>query len=264
MTDMRGLQESMGTALRIKNLPFFVGTFDEVKSVIIRRMKCKKSYVVLPCDLHNIAATSTSQSLLKQYKCIDMCTADGAPLVWWSSAQTKRRIDRVYGPDLMKSILADTQASRLRHAFCGSTVERLPKFMKALRALNPKLTIVAATAPRIGKFQTKEELKALKYLHNNKPDVLWIGMSSPKQVVLSARWKKHFPHTVILCVGAAFDYLTGNAHTAPKLIQTIGLQWAFRLIMEPQRLFKRSIITSPRFILSDIITRIKKFGLLRG
>lgn len=242
----------MKEQLVIKNLPFLVGSFDEVKDEIMQHVIQKRSLIVLPCSLHDIASVSLYPEFKKFYERVDICTTDGMPVVWWAMLQTKRKVDRVYGPDLMKSILIDTQSVRFRHVFCGSSPFLLNKLIDKISLIAPKINIVGLISPSIELKQTDEERQSLQQIIGYKPSVLWLGVSSPKQVILAVRWKRHFPHAVIVCVGAAFDMISGVVPSTPKWLQAIGFEWFVRLMVEPRRLYKRYLVLIPRFLFGEL------------
>ncbi len=243
----------------IKNLKFLVGSYNEVKDEVLRQTASKRSLIVLPCSLNDVASTSLYPKLKTYYRRIDMCTTDGVPLVWWATLQTKSKIERVYGPNLTKSILIDTQGVRFRHVFCGSSTTRLKKLVDRVLAFAPNVNIVGLFSPKIQLKATKEEKVCLKKIIKCAPSILWFGISSPKQVVLAARWKRYLPHTAFFCVGAALDLISGEIPVAPRWMQYLGLEWLFRLMVEPRRLYKRYLFVIPRFLLHEALTWLKGY-----
>lgn len=245
--------------LLIKNLRFLVGYYHTVKEEIVTQITRRKSMIVLACSLHDVAIASLYPNLIQYYREVDMCTTDGMLLVWWAIFHTRHIAERVYGPDLMKSILVETQGDRFRHVFCGSSLTHLKSLTDRITHIAPKAHIVGVFAPQIELKETTEERSCLQQIVECKPSVLWLGISTPKQVVLAARWKKHFPRTAIICVGAAFDLVSGSLPRAPAWVQAIGFEWLFRLICEPKRLYKRYLIIIPRFILREITAKLRAF-----
>ena len=93
------------------------------------------------------------------------------------------------------------------------------------------------------------EQHIIKKIKAAQPHILWLGIGSPKQVELASRWRQHLPNTTIICVGAAFNLLTGQTSMCPAWLQRLGLEWLFRLVVEPQRLWRRYVFQVPSFIL---------------
>lgn len=249
----------MGRHATIKKLKFFIGLYTEVKDEIVRQITLRKSFIVLPCSLNDIANASLYPNLKAHYRHIDMCTTDGIPLVLWATLKIKSKVERVYGPSLTKGILIDTQGIHFRHVFCGTSTARLKKLMETILKIAPSINIVGSFSPRVQLNETKEEKEYVKEIIKRRPTILWIGISSPKQVVLASRWKRYFPHTTIFCVGAAFDLISGETPIAPSWLQYLGLEWLFRLIVEPRRLYKRYLFVIPRFLFHQTITWLRGY-----
>ncbi len=249
----------MGKYLIISGLRFLVGPYNNVKEEIVRQIRFKRGLIVLPCSLHDVASVSLHCNLKSHYDRVDICTTDGMPLVWWAALQAWHKVERVYGPDLMKSVLINTQGDHFRHVFCGSSPSRLKRLVDRITKIAPETHVVGAFTPTIQLRETKEERRCLQKIIERKPSVLWLGISSPKQVALAARWKKHLPRSTIFCVGAAFDLISGALPTAPAWMQTTGLEWLFRLIREPRRLYKRYLFVIPRFLFNEILSRLRSY-----
>src|SRR5205814_1923760 len=113
--------EDVRKCLVIQNLQFFVGRYDAVKDEIVSQIERRKSLIILACSLHDLALISSYPTIAQSYHAIDICTTDGMWLVWWATWRTRLKVERVYGPDLTRSIMRDTQSNRFRHVFCGSS-----------------------------------------------------------------------------------------------------------------------------------------------
>jgi N-acetylglucosaminyldiphosphoundecaprenol N-acetyl-beta-D-mannosaminyltransferase len=234
---------------RFSNLSFVTGTFSEVSAFLAHRIKLNKSQLILPCSLNDLANIAEKPQLASAYQAIDFCTTDGMPLVWLLQFHLRQKIERVYGPDLMVSLCQKLSAPKTNHVLFGASSRVLQKLKKQMLLVNPQLQIKATISPPMKPLSPKKEVTYLKQIKKLKPAVLWIGLSSPLQVELAARWKKHLPHTTILCVGAAFDFVAGQKKVAPAWMKKNGLEWLFRLITEPKRLWKRYLIVIPKFLL---------------
>ena len=246
--------------LSVASFPIHVGSFKDVTNYVLEKISEKKSTIILPCSLNDLAAASQSKAATKYYKEVSICTTDGVPLVWWARIKTKRRVERVYGPDLMRAILIKTQGSSFRHYFVaasGNTLAALPKSLKKLAA---GLNIVGRTLLKRGS-SGKAEIQILKSIRDKKPTILWIGIGSPKGVELAAYWRKLLPNTIIFCVGAAIELVSGVKPTAPVWMQRAGLEWLFRLALEPRRLWRRYLIDIPLFLIFYLpVGLLKKAG----
>jgi len=176
-----------------------------------------------------------------------MVTPDGMPVVWMVKLKGAKEVKRVYGPDLMKRLCID-EKGKYKHFFYGATENTLNLLEQKLRESNLDIRIAGKIAPA---FQQKAELEkkeVIDMINNADPDILWVGLGSPKQDFWMAlnRGKLNVP--VIIGIGAAFDFLAGVKPQAPKWMQGCGLEWLFRLICEPKRLWKRYLIGNVKFI----------------
>ena len=174
-----------------------------------------------------------------------LVVADGMPLVWVGKAQRFGMRRRVYGPELMETFCRET-GSRYRHFFYGGA----PGVAEQLgEVLQERFTIrVAGTyCPPFRRLYPREERTVLDLLRTTHPDVLWVGLSTPKQEAWMAEYQDRTGVPVLVGVGAAFDFFTGRARQAPVWMREHGLEWLFRLATEPKRLWRRYIIYGSQF-----------------
>ncbi len=176
-----------------------------------------------------------------------MVTADGMPLVWASHVKGIKDLQRVCGPDLMMKICADSSLS-LRHCFYGSTDEVLMMLQKKLQEQNPDIQIVGAYAPSFSTQRQQEDQVFIDQINQVRPDILWVGLGSPKQDYWMHQHRDILDVPVMIGVGAAFDFLAGIKPRAPQWMQRCGLEWLFRLSCEPRRLWRRYLVGNVRFM----------------
>lgn len=231
-------------------LKFEIGQFDFVVNHILK--KVGHSNIVLPLSLNDCAEAWKSQSLANFYSQVDICTTDGMPLVWFFKFCTKTKVERVYGPDLMSHLLKNSN-KKISHYFLGSSLTSNQKLRQYLGQNFAHLNIKGFSFLEKDSQEKIREKQLIKEIKLAQPQVLWLGLGSPKQVKLAAIWKKHLPETTIICVGAAFNLLTRYQPKAPVFLQKIGLEWLFRLLVEPKRLWRRYLVTIPQFILGYFV-----------
>lgn len=232
---------------RISSNQFVIGNFARVIEIVNDQIHKLKTLIILPCSLHDLAQAQKNHF----YNQVDICLTDGIPLVWYLSIKNKKIIDRVYGPNLMKSILEKTQNKNLTSVFLGANQNTLFMLKKNIpKKLNNHFLLLKKSDT------AKKEQQILNQILDFQPDILWIGIGSPKQVELAVRLKPKLKNTTIFCVGAAFDFIGGIKKQAPRWMQGSGFEWLFRLITEPQRLSERYLVTIPKYILSIIIKKI--------
>lgn len=178
----------------------------------------------------------------------DMCVPDGMPLVWLLRLSGFRETGRVFGPDLMLA-LSDRLAARGARVFYYGGAEGVAEELAAkMTARYPGLVSVGTFTPPFRALTREEENEIARLIDEARPDVLWIGLSSPKQEAWIARFRPRLTVPVMIAVGAAFDYNTGRIRRAPRWMQVCALEWLFRLIQEPRRLWRRYLRNNPLFL----------------
>lgn len=177
-----------------------------------------------------------------------MVTPDGMPVVWLARFKGCKDIVRTYGPDLMQEVCRQGEAGGLRHFFYGSTKETLEKLEQRLKLCYPKIKIVGSLAPDFREDFAFKDQEAIDRIHETQADILWVGLGSPKQDFWMQNHRPFLDVPVIVGAGAAFDFLSGAKPQAPRWIQNSGLEWLFRLICEPRRLWKRYLVGNSLFI----------------
>ena len=173
---------------------------------------------------------------------------DGMPLVWAarrSGLKALRR--RAAGPEVMKNAIDKSEGRQVSHFLLGTNQETLSLLRTEILERWPTASIAGSLAPKYGDFSDADVLAYANAAKSSGADLVWLGLSSPRQDILAHRLARHTSQT-LLCVGAAFDFIAGTKATCPALLQRFGLEWLFRLATEPRRLFRRYATTIPRFI----------------
>ena len=181
-----------------------------------------------------------------------MAIPDGGPL---SSVGRKRgfsEMRRTTGPDYMKEILKISNKEGYRHFFYGSTEETLKKLQKTLNRSYPDVQVAGMFSPPFRTLSAKEDEEVVRMINESNADFVWIGLGAPKQECWMAEHQGKIKGFMI-GVGAAFDYEAGNIVRAPQWMQKTNLEWLYRLIQEPKRLFKRYFYTNTKFIWNAVI-----------
>jgi N-acetylglucosaminyldiphosphoundecaprenol N-acetyl-beta-D-mannosaminyltransferase len=191
-----------------------------------------------------------------------LCTPDGMPMVWTGRSYGHRGMRRVYGPDLMLDVCA---WSKKIHAgiFFGGLPVVAEALRKKLTARFPNLQVVGCYTPPFRPLNAAEEKQLRETIDAVKPDILWVGLSTPKQEKFMAEFLPRLEVTLMVGVGAAFDFLSGRVRQAPRWMQRSGLEWFYRLCQEPRRLAKRCFRNNPRFVLKIAaqLCGLKKYSL---
>ena len=173
-----------------------------------------------------------------------MALPDGGPLSQYSR---RKGFARVTGPDLMKEMLRESAQKHYRHYFYGSTQETLDILREKITRNYPGAVIAGMASPPFRPLTEEEDAAAVAAINEARPDFVWVGLGAPKQ----ERWMAAHQgrvHALMLGVGAAFDYEAGNIRRAPRWMQRCNLEWLYRLLQDPKRLFKRYFVTNTKFL----------------
>jgi N-acetylglucosaminyldiphosphoundecaprenol N-acetyl-beta-D-mannosaminyltransferase len=222
----------------------------------------ERAYVCIR-DAHGVVLCQHDEELRRVHNEAGMVTPDGMPIVWFCRALGFNEVDRVYGPDLMCAVLADEELRRLRHFFLGGAPGVAEELDAALGQRYPGFKTIGIYAPPPEATANGIDAQTVAVLAAAKPDIVWVGLGSPKQ----ERWMgRHHPHVsaaAMIGVGAAFDFLSGRKLQAPLWMQGSGLEWIYRLATEPRRLAGRYLRTVPTFLFLAALaaTGLRRFPL---
>jgi len=190
-----------------------------------------------------------------------LCTPDGMPMVWAGKLAGHREMRRVYGPDLMLEVCAWSETSGAKHFFYGGADGVAELLAQKLKAKFPKLHVVGTFTPPFRALTVAEGKNLAALVAAAQPDILWVGLSTPKQEKFMAEFLPKLDVPLMIGVGAAFDFHSGRVRQAPRWMQHSGLEWLYRLGSEPRRLWRRYGRNNPLFVLNFLaqLTGLKKF-----
>jgi N-acetylglucosaminyldiphosphoundecaprenol N-acetyl-beta-D-mannosaminyltransferase len=181
--------------------------------------------------------------------------ADGMPIaVIARRLGFKNMTRRVYGPDLMQAVLDNGRAEGARHYLYGSTDDVLMRMVARIHSTWPGAEIVGTESPSFAAITDSELTASIEKMDVAGAGVVWVGMGTPKQDEIVARMASLGTHTYV-AIGAAFDFIAGTKRQAPRWIREHGLEWLFRLVTEPRRLWRRYIVGNARFVWCVMRTR---------
>jgi N-acetylglucosaminyldiphosphoundecaprenol N-acetyl-beta-D-mannosaminyltransferase len=185
------------------------------------------------------------------------------PMVWLGKLKGFKEMNRVYGPDLMLGIMEISKQFGIRHFFYGGANGVANELKRRFEERFPGIQILGAYEPPFRPLNSDEEDELQQVVNETKPDIFWVGLSTPKQEKFMAAYQNKLDVTLMVGVGAAFDFHSGRIKQAPRWMQRSGLEWLFRLCVEPKRLWRRYLSNNPRFIfrIACQLLGIKKFAL---
>ena len=219
------------------------GALGQIEGWITRR----EPHYVCVSGMHGVMECQQDQELRRIHNRAGLVTTDGMSLVWLCRLKGQKAVERVYGPDLMLALCGRSQRHGYRHFFYGSSPEVLEALTSHLRARFPGLEVVGTFSPPFRPLTQQEDEQLVRQVNEAGPDVVWVGLSTPKQERWMADHVERLNVPVLIGVGAAFDFHAGFKRQAPRWMQRNGLEWFFRLLSEPGRLYRRYLINIPLF-----------------
>ena len=224
------------------------GNYSTMTQTIRKWALNKESRRVCVANVHMAMETVDSPDFKAIVNSSDMVTSDGMPLVWMLRKLGLKQSERVYGPTLVLHVCRMAEASNLKIGLYGGTDESLDSFTSFLSTEFPNLKVSFSWSPPFRALTDQEDEWVTEEINKTRPDILFVGIGCPKQ----EKWMhqhKDVIQSVQIGVGAAFDFHSGRIAQAPSWMQKIGMEWFFRLLMEPRRLWKRYVLLNPRFMI---------------
>ena len=198
-------------------------------------------------NVHTTVMAHENPEYMKIQNGAVMALPDGSPLSSYSRENGRTQAKRVTGPDLMKEILTRSGENGWKHFFYGSTEDTLRQLKEKLTANYPNAEIVGMISPPFRELTKEEDEAYIRQINEAKPDFLWVGLGAPKQEIWMAAHKGKI-NCIMLGVGAAFDFESGTVKRAPKWVQNIKMEWFYRMLQDPKRLFKRYFVTNIKYL----------------
>ena len=207
----------------------------------------RKGYICIT-GVHGVTEAQDDPAFRRILNEAFLCTPDGMPMVWMGKLAGRSEMSRVYGPDLMELICATSASQGWRHFFYGGAPGVAEMLTTRLGARFPSLQIAGTYTPPFRALNAEEEEQLAQQVNAARPDIFWIGLSTPKQEKFMAKFLPKLNTTLMVGVGAAFDFHSGRVKQAPLWMQRSGLEWCYRLTQEPRRLWKRYLRNNPLFV----------------
>lgn len=213
--------------------------------------------------VHGVMESQRDEELRRIHNRAGLVTPDGMPLVWVSRLTGHREVRRVYGPHLMLSLCERSLDKGYRHYLYGGAEGVPERLTERLGERFPGLRIVGSFSPPFRLMSPEEDAEVVQRINAARPDIVWVGLSTPKQERWMAAHLGRLEAPVMVGVGAAFDFHAGLKRQAPGWVQQSGLEWMFRLLTEPRRLWKRYLRNNPLFLYSILLqaTGIRRYIL---
>jgi N-acetylglucosaminyldiphosphoundecaprenol N-acetyl-beta-D-mannosaminyltransferase len=240
----------LGVGISVLNLN---SALDAIAAAVRER---RKGYICVT-GVHGVMEAQADENFKTILNRAFLCTPDGMPMVWAGKLAGHKEMRRVYGPDLMLDVCAWSEPSGAKHFFYGGADGVAELLAQKLKEKFPKLQTVGTFTPPFRALDEIEMNNLQAQIRAAQPDILWVGLSTPKQEKFMAEFLPKLDVTLMIGVGAAFDFHSGRVKQAPRWMQRSGLEWFYRLCSEPRRLAKRYFRNNPLFA-------VKFFAQLAG
>jgi N-acetylglucosaminyldiphosphoundecaprenol N-acetyl-beta-D-mannosaminyltransferase len=222
---------------------------DQATALLQRWISSGARQYVCVTGVHGVMECQRDPALKAIHNAAGLVTPDGMPLVWMARRLGFPDVQRVYGPDLMRKMTAIAAKLGYRNYYFGGRPGTAERLAEVLTRQHPTLQVAGCYAPPFGTPSEAEEATMVEAINAARPDILWVGLSTPKQERWMAAHLGRVRVPVMVGVGAAFDFLSGEKRQAPSWMQGNGLEWAFRMLTEPRRLAGRYMCNNPAFIM---------------
>jgi N-acetylglucosaminyldiphosphoundecaprenol N-acetyl-beta-D-mannosaminyltransferase len=235
----------------VLHVPVDTTNYADSATLVLDWSARQPSRYICIANVHMLMEAYDSPALKEIVNNADLVTPDGMPLVWMMRLKGQRDQQRVYGPTLMLKILEAAARENIPVGFYGSEPPVLESLVRRMQMRYGGLNVAFSASPPFRELTSGEDDEMVKQIKESGARILFVGLGCPKQEIWMADHRGKI-QAVMLGVGAAFDFHAGAKPQSPVWMQTIGLEWLFRLLTEPRRLWKRYLFHNPRFILLAI------------
>lgn len=232
----------------IMGVNIVVTDMDKTMAMVESQLEQWRGKYICVANVHTTVTAHEDEEYRRIQNHAVMALPDGGPLSQFSRRQGFAAARRVTGPDLMKQVLSVSAEKGWRHYFYGSTPETLQMLQKKLAERYPGVVVAGMMSPPFREMTPQEDAAAVAEINAARPDFVWVGLGAPKQ----ERWMAAHEDRVqalMIGVGAAFDYEAGNIRRAPEWMQKHNLEWLYRLMQDPRRLFRRYLNTNVKYLI---------------
>jgi len=245
----------LGTPVQVID---YAGVVAQVRAWV--RDRVPPARFIVQTNVYTLVTARENPGYREALEQADLSVPDGMPLVWLLRSAGHKVKDRVYGPDMMLMLCEAAAREGWRCYLYGAGPEVLHRLQTALLARFPRLNIVGAYSPPFRELTPSENAAVCEAINGARPDILWVGLGSPKQDLWMYEHRTSLNVPVLHGVGAAFDFHAGEIRQAPRWMMGAGLEWLFRLLQEPRRLWRRYTTVNAKFLLYLLRDRLSSRG----
>jgi len=235
--------------------------YDETFNLIVDSIRDGNRKFITVNNVHTIIEGIRDEKYKEIINNSFLAIPDGKPLSVYAKFKGIKNISRIFGPTFFEETLGRGQVEGIRHYFFGSSRQTLDKMKIEVMRKFSSAIISGTYSPPFREFTSEENESFIGHMNESDADIFWIGLGAPKQEIWMYENYKKLNKGIMIGIGAGFDYLAGNTKHAPKWMKNASLEWLYRLIQEPGRLWKRYLITNTLFLWYVFLelTGLKKF-----
>ncbi len=238
--------------IHILGIPVDVTNITGAVNTILGWGKEGNAKAVFLRDVHGVMRSVQMPELMRMHEKADLILADGTPLTWVARLR-EFKVGRVPGSDLVDAVCRESVKTGLKHYFFGGAPGVADRLAEVMKEKYPGLAVAGCYSPPMrslepGSTLSEEERAEVANIAASGADLIWVGISTPKQETWITEAIQLLPHGVCFGVGAAFDFHTGRIKRAPGWMQHNGLEWLHRLLTDPRRLWRRYLVLAPQFV----------------
>lgn len=227
---------------------------------IEEQLSSDQSRYVCITGVHGVMESSRDPALREIHNSSILTTPDGMPMVWAARWAGAGQVERVYGPDLMLRVCELATSHGWKSFLYGGKPGVADLLASKLRGRFPGLLVVGTHSPPFRELTTEESREEVNLINSTQADIVWVGLSTPKQERWMARNIDSLTARLVIGVGAAFDIHAGLIPQAPGWMQRSGLEWLYRLVREPRRLWRRYLRNNPSFVIQVLRNHPRLIG----
>ena len=231
---------------------------EQVTTISLNQINFKNHRIINTINPHSYVIAKSDESFFEALKSSDVLLPDGIGIVWAKKLLFKTMLNKISGYDLFLHLMNDLHNKKGSCFFLGASDNTLRMIKKRSSKDFPGVTVNYFSPPFKNNFNNDENMKIFSFINEVKPDVLFVGMTAPKQEKWVYNYNKNINAKLICSIGAVFDFYSGNVSRPSKFWIKLGLEWLPRFLREPKRLFKRNLVSTPKFIVE--VLSLKLFG----
>lgn len=233
--------------IKIIGVDISVVNFDSAQKNLFDNFELARGRYICAANVHTTVTAREDKKYRKVQNSSFMTLPDGKPLSVVGKKRGKNSMERVTGPDFLEEVLKRTENTEMKHYFYGTTQENLDSFISVVKKTYPNLKIVGVEPSVFRPLSEQEEDELLERINRSEADFVWVALGAPRQEIFCNKLSGR-SNAVWIAVGGALNVISGVIPRAPQWMQDHGLEWFYRFMKEPKRLFKRYFVTNSKFL----------------